>query len=122
LLGACGASEDREAEEPRAKKKRDPDPVSSKGKKWGGWRWKGKGDDCFFMVKQRCYNSIKKACRAAKCKRKDKRCLKDDSAPALVYCQGDRKPVPGERDRAEKAKRKKAKKKSNKKKKSKKDE
>lgn len=56
-----------------------------KGKKWGGWRWKGKRDDCFFKYKNRCFSKQADACKAAKCK-KDA-CVMDKSAPAKISCK-----------------------------------
>ena len=91
MFGACGGEQDKDPKNgSSAKKKGDPDPVSSKGKKWKGWRWKGKSDNCFFLSKGRCFGTFKSACKTAKCK--DKPCIKDDSAPAFVYCEGDKKP------------------------------
>jgi hypothetical protein len=60
-------------------------PVSEEGKKWGGWRWKGKRDNCFFLFENECYDSLGAACRAAKCGKSD--CEHDDSAPAVVSCR-----------------------------------
>ena len=60
--------------------------VSSTGKKWGGWRWKGKRDNCFYVHKNRCFDSKEKACKAARCK-KNATCVTDKSAPAKVSCE-----------------------------------
>ncbi len=68
-------------------KAREKDDAAPAGKKWGGWRWKGAHDDCFFKHGGRCYNSMKMACRRAKCGQRE--CLKDGGAPAQVYCEGD---------------------------------
>ena len=59
-------------------------PVSEQGKKWGGWRWKGKRDDCFFLVGNECHSSLDEACKAARCKKST--CVHDESAPAKVSC------------------------------------
>ena len=56
-----------------------------KGKQWGGWRWKGKRDDCFFVYKNQCYNKQETACKAAKCKKGA--CIMDKSAPAKISCK-----------------------------------
>ncbi len=58
--------------------------VSEKGKKWGGWRWKGKRNDCFFVYKNECFSKLNKACRKAKCAKDE--CGHDESAPAKVSC------------------------------------
>lgn len=95
-LGACGAEQDRgphevgkgdEADSKAAKKKR-PKASADDGKKWGGWRWKGTRDDCFFRVGKGCFDSFEKACKGASCGKR--KCLKDDGAPAKVYCEGDK--------------------------------
>ena len=62
----------------------DKDAVSSKGKKWGGWRWKGKRGDCFYKFENKCFASKKGACQAAGCAEDD--CRHSNSAPAKVQC------------------------------------
>ena len=32
----------------------DKDAVSDKGKQWGGWRYKGNREDCFYTVGRQC--------------------------------------------------------------------
>jgi hypothetical protein len=99
LLGAlaCGgassntASDDDEASDDggdaSSSKKRKPmaRPVSEEGKSWGGWRWKGKREDCFFVHKNQCFATLEDACKAAKCKMAD--CVQDEGAPAKVSCE-----------------------------------
>ena len=63
------------------------DGVSAKGKEWGGWRWKGKRDDCFFVYDNRCYNDLDKACKKAGCAKKDKKCETSGGGPAEVSCE-----------------------------------
>jgi hypothetical protein len=58
--------------------------VSETGKRWGGWRWKGKRARCYYMVENRCFESEAAACKAAGCA--GKRCRTDDSAPVQVGC------------------------------------
>ena len=100
-LSACDSGGGvKEAEEPaqrrstadaqKKKKKSDFVPVSEKGKKWGGWRWKGKSDDCFYVAKNRCFTELKPACAAAKCG--DKACESYGAAPISVICEGDKRP------------------------------
>jgi hypothetical protein len=90
LVAGCGGSSP-DADSPKGKKadQDDEEEVSSKGKKWGGWRWKGKRNDCFFIFKNECFSSMKKACRRAKCG--DTKCEHDDSAPAKVACKKSKK-------------------------------
>ena len=78
--------EEDEASEPSDKQRKKMErPVSEHGKKWGGWRWKGKREDCFYVHKNQCYASLDDACEAAKCKKDD--CVHDDGAPAKVSCE-----------------------------------
>ena len=96
-LGGCAAEQDKGPKNTTEAAAKDSDEaaedsgeeVSPKGKKWGGWRWKGKRDDCFFRVGKRCFDSEKKACKAARCGKR--KCLTDDGAPAKVTCEGDTK-------------------------------
>jgi hypothetical protein len=60
-------------------------PVSDQGKSWGGWRWKGKREDCFYVHRNQCYATLDAACTAAKCKKSD--CTHDEGAPAKVSCE-----------------------------------
>ena len=94
-LAACG--DPLPPEHPRAQKKKartgsesireqpDPEQVSGEGKAWGGWRYAGSRDDCFFVVKRRCFETEAAACKAAKCG--DKRCVADGGGPATVQCR-----------------------------------
>jgi len=61
---------------------RAPDP---EGKSWGGWRWKGQRDDCFFVVKNHCYAKLDAACAAAGCD--EDHCLLAGGGPAKVSCE-----------------------------------
>ncbi|MBL4635985.1 MAG: hypothetical protein JKY56_19145 [Kofleriaceae bacterium] len=63
---------------------KDKDPVSGKGKSWGGWRRKGKRDKCFYVHENKCFETEKQACKAAACG--DKECRVVDGAPADVKC------------------------------------
>lgn len=82
-LPACGGgSESADTETGRAD--RNEKPVSEQGKKWSGWRWKGKRQDCFFLVGNECHSSLDAACKAAGCKKST--CVHDESAPAKVSC------------------------------------
>ena len=58
--------------------------ASPEGKSWGGWRWKGKRDDCFFVHANRCYDKQADACRAAGCSQD--RCRISGGGPAQISC------------------------------------
>lgn len=74
------------ADRARAEAAENPDePVSSQGKHWGGWRYQGSRDDCFFVVGRRCFADEKKACAAAKCKNDE--CEVTGGGPATVSCR-----------------------------------
>ena len=85
---SCSAAPNRpepeQAEKTKRKRTVDKDAVSEKGKKWGGWRWKGKRDNCFFVTNNRCFDNEKAACKAAKCG--SKACLKKSGAPTKISC------------------------------------
>lgn len=63
----------------------DEEKVSEEDKSWGGWRWKGQRDDCFFVHKNRCYDDQAKACKAAGCS--VKQCETHGGGPATVKCK-----------------------------------
>lgn len=61
--------------------------VDGTGKKWGGWRYQGSRDDCFFLVKRKCYTTRADACQAARCGKKQ--CVVEGGGPATVRCESD---------------------------------
>ena len=63
----------------------DGPEVSSEGKKWSGWRWKGKRNDCFYVYKNQCFDSKRSACKAAGCNTSD--CRTKGGGPAEVSCR-----------------------------------
>ncbi len=74
------------AERARAEAAANPEePVSGEGKHWGGWRYQGTRDDCFFVVGRRCFDDEHKACAAAKCKSGE--CDVTGGGPATVTCK-----------------------------------
>jgi hypothetical protein len=89
LAPSCGGPSG-DGERPRAAEpEEDSAPVSEEGKKWGGWRWKGKRDDCFYIHDNECFADKKAACRAAGCG--ESRCKeKANTAPIKVRCLADR--------------------------------
>jgi hypothetical protein len=53
---------------------------------YGGWRWKGKRQDCFFVVGNKCFTELDAACTAAKCAKKKQTCRTEGGGPATVSC------------------------------------
>jgi len=86
---SCGGTTERTARPSKTsaikRGKADPKPVSEDGKQWGGWRWRGKRDNCFFVFKNRCYSAKKRACAAAKCGAR--KCDHRGGGPAEIYCR-----------------------------------
>jgi hypothetical protein len=58
--------------------------VGSGGGKWGGWRYTGDRDECFFVVGKRCFKTEASACAAARCGKK--KCQITGGGPASVAC------------------------------------
>jgi hypothetical protein len=91
LAFGCGGGGTATNEPTTAKEKQaleaqnDPDGEPTAGKKWGGWRYKGERDACFFVVGSRCFKTENAACQAAKCK-SPKKCAAAGAAPAQVSC------------------------------------
>ena len=86
-FAACSGNGKGESTGPGADDVAANDPAPPEGKDWGGWRWKGKRDDCFFKVGNKCFDSRAQACKAAGCK--GDTCEHDGSAPANVTCKKD---------------------------------
>ena len=59
-------------------------PVDDKGKSWGGWRYRGDRDDCFFVIERECFTTLAAACEATECK---DGCTSRGAGPAIVYCK-----------------------------------
>jgi hypothetical protein len=55
-----------------------------KGGSWGGWRYQGSTDSCFFVVGRKCFEEETAACRAAKCGKK--KCKVEGGGPATISC------------------------------------
>ena len=74
------------AQRAKAEAEANPEePVSGQGKHWGGWRYQGSRDDCFFVVGRRCFADEARACAAAKCKSGE--CELEGGGPANVVCK-----------------------------------
>lgn len=91
LLVACGGSQVDSKEPQTAKEKQlqdakaKGDPVDPPGKHWGGWKYQGDREDCFYVVGRKCFRSKKVACGAAKCPMAQ--CKTVGGGPASVECK-----------------------------------
>ncbi|HVV82672.1 MAG TPA: hypothetical protein VHE35_06310 [Kofleriaceae bacterium] len=73
------------AERNAADREANPEqPVDNAGKSWGGWRYQGSRDDCFFVVERKCFATLADACGAASCKHG---CTTTGAGPATVLCK-----------------------------------
>ncbi len=79
------SGEPKTAKEKQMREAQASGDVDAPGTKWGGWRYQGERQDCFFLVGRKCFKTYKRACAAA-CK-SDKQCKSDDGAPATVSCK-----------------------------------
>jgi hypothetical protein len=52
--------------------------------KWGGWRYTGDRNECFFVVGRRCFKTEDAACAAARCGKSQ--CEVSGGGPASVTC------------------------------------
>ena len=94
IAAACGASRPGSKEPTTAKEKQlqqaraNPDDEPQKaGKKFGaGWKYQGDRDDCFFVLKARCFKTQDAACKAARCA-SGKTCQTEGAGPAAVSCK-----------------------------------
>src|SRR5690349_993495 len=88
LIAACGGSPPRNDEPRTAKEKQRreaaTDGEADTGGKWGGWRYAGDRNECFFKVGRRCFKTEDAACSAARCGKK--KCTVTGGGPAAVAC------------------------------------
>jgi len=90
LVGSgCGGDPPRSGDPTTAKDKQRREAAASgdapaPAGKWGGWRYAGDRDDCFFLVGKRCFKSEDKACAAARCGKR--KCEVTGGGPAAVSC------------------------------------
>jgi hypothetical protein len=85
----CGASTS--ANEPQTAKEKQlreakANGDADSGKKWGGWRYQGDRNECFYVVGRRCFKNENAACQAARCKA-PKKCDVVGGGPATVGCK-----------------------------------
>jgi hypothetical protein len=59
--------------------------VDGKNKKWGGWRYQGDRNECFYVVGRKCFKTENAACQAAHCKVPSK-CETTGGGPATISC------------------------------------
>jgi hypothetical protein len=90
LALGCGGGGPPKSDEPttaKEKQRREAEAsgeASANGGKWGGWRYTGDRNDCFFIVGRRCFKSEAAACSAARCGKK--KCETTGGGPATVAC------------------------------------
>ena len=89
LLVACGGSTV-SSDEPQTAKEKQLREAKAAGDtnagKWGGWRYQGDRNECFYVVGRRCFKSENAACQAARC-RSPKKCDVVGGGPATVGCK-----------------------------------
>jgi hypothetical protein len=89
LLAACGgtssSNDPQTAKEKQALEDKE-EGGSQNSRKWGGWRYKGDRNDCFFVVGRNCFKTEALACQNAKCKA-PKKCASTGAGPATVACK-----------------------------------
>src|SRR5262245_12172313 len=88
VLG-CGGDPPKSNEPTTAKEKQQREAAAagetgSTGGKWGGWRYTGDRNECFFIVGRRCFKTEATACAAARCGKK--KCEVTGGGPASVAC------------------------------------
>ena len=89
LLVACGGSTV-SSDEPQTAKEKQLREAKAAGDtdagKWGGWRYQGDRNECFYVVGRRCFKNQNAACQAARCKA-PKKCDVVGGGPATVGCK-----------------------------------
>jgi hypothetical protein len=88
MFAACGGPQT-DPNEPqtaaaRAHQEAEAKGEIPKGKKWGGWRYQGDRDECFYIVGRKCFKTEKAACKAADCG--GAKCNSVGASPATVSC------------------------------------
>jgi len=91
--GACGgpqsdANEPQTARDKQLQDAKASGEVDPPGRQWGGWRYQGSRNECFYVVGRRCYKSDQAACSAAcRVKSAANMCAIDGGGPATVSCK-----------------------------------
>jgi hypothetical protein len=86
----CGApkpdpDEPQTAAEKQRREARASGEVDSDGGRWGGWKYQGDRQDCFYVVGRRCFKTEKGACNFARCA--EGMCNVVGGGPAAVSCK-----------------------------------
>ncbi|HEX8113098.1 MAG TPA: hypothetical protein VF516_35450 [Kofleriaceae bacterium] len=89
LALGCGGDPPRSDDPQTAKEKQRREAAaagetSSAGGKWGGWRYTGDREECFFVVGRKCFKTEAAACAAARCG--SRKCQTTGGGPAAVAC------------------------------------
>jgi len=89
LLAGCGgapaSSEPTTAKEKQRREAKANGEDVSGSRSWGGWRYKGDRNACFYSFSGRCFKTEDGACAAAKCGKK--KCTSSGGGPAIVACK-----------------------------------
>jgi hypothetical protein len=90
VFGSCGpyssepAGPRTAAERAAAERAASTEEPVPEGKAWGGWRYQGKRDDCFYVVERECFATLAEACEATTC---EHGCDSRGAGPAIVHCK-----------------------------------
>ncbi len=90
LVVGCGGTTKVSPDEPQTAKEKQRREAEAKGEvtptggKWGGWRYTGDRNECFYVVGRRCFKTEAAACSAARCSKK--KCEVTGGGPATVSC------------------------------------
>jgi len=90
LALGCGSGPARTTDEPTTAKEKQRREAAASGEldakdgKWGGWRYTGDRNECFFVVGRRCFKTAGAACAHARCG--GKKCVTTGGGPATVAC------------------------------------
>ena len=89
LALGCGGDAPRSGDPTTAKEKQRREAAAAgettaSAGKWGGWRYTGDRNQCFFVVGRRCFKTEASACAAARCGAR--KCETTGGGPATVAC------------------------------------
>ena len=85
--GSSGSNAHTAAERARQEQQAsgETDEAPPEGVSWGGWRYQGARDDCFFVVGRKCFGDEAAACKAARCGKRS--CRVEGGGPATISCK-----------------------------------
>jgi hypothetical protein len=89
LAVGCGSGAAPRTDEPTTAKEKQRRDAAASGEadakgKWGGWRYTGDRNECFFVIGRKCFKTEAAACAAARCGAK--KCVTEGGGPAAVAC------------------------------------